>query len=482
MGISLIEAWREKQWRPSGQLLFMNGLVYFKSAADITAWDLQKFNQVSVGGNEKTSPLDFVAWRSVWRNMFEVDQATQMSNLMARQYGIHRSRQRGGKVNSPDPYEPTEVHFFGDRIYQQMSISDGRLYAIEGESFDQQVPATSRNRRIRIQYNTSIRRTRSNQLTAYEASSGRLQWTLPRSPTQANDLDEVAASVGEGDDPDWLQGGGFMAAPIGFQGLILVPVNHGGAISVYALDPNDNGKTVWKSYLCDEPETGSVMWSPIHLSLDGSDLFVNSGYGVVFVLDAMTGKIRFARRYPRAGEAGVVMRHHSGQPTRLKFNGWSSDIVIPWQDQLICFGSDADAIFALDRNTGEAIWSCPMNPIGQKVDYLLGVVNDVLYAAGQTTVIAYDLNGEGRMLWGADDLFDGKVSLGRGMLTADSIYIPVNSGIYQLTLDGKRGRADVVNRVGVTLGTDAPVGNLFSDGERIWVHGGNRLYALQKQN
>jgi hypothetical protein len=86
------------------------------------------------------------------------------------------------------------------------------------------------------------------------------------------------------------------------------------------------------------------------------------------------------------------------------------------------------------------------------------------------------------MLWGADDLFDGKVSLGRGMLTADSIYIPVNSGIYQLTLDGKRGRADVVKRVGVTLGTDAPVGNLFSDGERIWVHGGNRLYALQKQN
>ena len=119
-----------------------------------------------------------------------------------------------------------------------------------------------------------------------------------------------------------------------------------------------------------------------------------------------------------------------------------------------------------------------MNPIGQKVDYLLGVRDGTLYAAGPKTIIAYDLSGEGRMVWGADELFDGKTSQGRGMLTEDAIYIPVDNGIYKYNLRGKNGKAQVVAKVGVNLGTDAPVGNLYSDGQRIWVHGANRLYAL----
>jgi len=119
-----------------------------------------------------------------------------------------------------------------------------------------------------------------------------------------------------------------------------------------------------------------------------------------------------------------------------------------------------------------------MNPIGQKVDYLLGVRDGMLYAAGSKTIIAYDLNGEGRMVWGADELFDGKTSRGRGMLTEDGIYIPVDNGIYKFSLSGRKGKAETVSKVGVSLGTDAPVGNLYSDGQRIWVHGGSRLYAL----
>ena len=52
-----------------------------------------------------------------------------------------------------------------------------------------------------------------------------------------------------------------MAAPIGFGEMVIVPVNIGGAISIYAIDPSQEGKTVWKSFLCDEPETGSVPWA-----------------------------------------------------------------------------------------------------------------------------------------------------------------------------------------------------------------------------
>ncbi|MDG1873527.1 MAG: hypothetical protein P8J27_06430 [Mariniblastus sp.] len=162
----------------------------------------------------------------------------------------------------------------------------------------------------------------------------------------------------------------------------------------------------------------------------------------------------------------------------MNFEGWSSDLIVPYGRQMICFSSDADSIEAFDRNTGETIWRSEMTPIGFKVDYILGVYNDMLYAAGRETIVAYDLKGEGRMIWGADQVFDGKQSLGRGMLTPDGVYIPVEDSIYQFGLLGKVGKAEVINKVHVDLGTNAPVGNLYSDGERFWVHGANRLYAL----
>ncbi len=473
----LIESWRSKNWRPAGHLLFADDRIYFKTAADIAAWDRRPISEISFGATEKSDPLDWVSWRSVWRNAFQMDSATQALQLMRRQYGSYRRNRESPPPESPDPLLPQEVQFFGDQVFQQMSICDGTLYAIEGDPFDLSMPMTRSDRNIRFQYDMSIRRVRKNRLTAYSAGTGQLQWSLPRTPS--TDADKKKIESGNGlQDSAWLDSGGFMAAPIGYEGLILVPTSESGAVVVYALDPSDGGRTVWKSFLCDEPETGAVPWSPIQLSLDGSDLFVNTGLGAVFVLDASTGKIRFARRYLRKGTMDSSVRVYNSRQTRLNFDGWSSDVVVPWQNQLVCFGSDTDTIFALDRSSGREIWSCPMNPIGQRVDYLLGVQDGMLYAAGPNTIIAYDLNGEGRMVWGAEELFDGKTSKGRGMLTENAIYIPVDNGIYKFSLGGKNGKAQVVAKVGVNLGTDAPVGNLFSDGQRIWVHGGNRLYAL----
>ena len=82
------------------------------------------------------------------------------------------------------------------------------------------------------------------------------------------------------------------------------------------------------------------------------------------------------------------------------------------------------------------------------------------------------------MLWGCDQEFDDKISMGQGLLTPKGIYMPVADSIYHFSLKGKNGEAEILNKVGVDLGTGAPVGNLFSDGERFWVHGANRLYAL----
>jgi outer membrane protein assembly factor BamB len=466
----MIDSWKKNPWRPSGHLLLDKGRIYFKSAVDLAVFDSAKVDQLIANPPKSAAVNDAIQWRPVWRNAFEVDAATQMVQTIRKSWGGYGNR-GGAKTSSGKPESIAEIQLFGDEIYQQMSIANGVLYAIEGKHFDTKVTGT--RPQLRPAWNTTFRRTRSNYLTAYDAATGELKWTLPDQKQETNDN-----PTDDGGEPKWLEGGGFMSAPISFGELLLIPVNNGGSISIYALDPEQDGKTVWKSFLCDEPDSGAEAFAAINLTLDGSDLFVSCGMGVVFVLDPATGLVRFAKRYNRVGTPDDFRRRSGWTVNRLNFDGWSSDVVIPYGREMICFSSDTDSIEALDRNTGETIWRSEMSPIGYKVDYLLGVFDDVLYAAGRETIVAYDLKGEGRMIWGAEQMFDDKISRGRGMLTPDGIYMPVEDSIYHFSLPQEENEAKLLNRVQVNMGTEAPVGNLFSDGSRIWVHGANRLYAL----
>ncbi len=462
----LIDSWSKKNWRPAGNLLIDSGIIYFKSAADMTAWDTKEIAECAE--NDKPEPVSQPLWRSMFRNSFAMDDASQQMQAIRQNYSNY-GRRRGISFDTDDPSLNEEVQLFGDTIFQQSSIHNGILYSIEGPSFDDVSSQVSRQ--IGPQWNVVFRRTRSNFLTAYEADSGRTLWTLPRESGE-----RAEAGLQE---PAWLESGGFMSAPIGFGDLILAAVNQAGSISIYALDPRQQGKTVWKAFLCDEPESGARPWPPINLSIDGSDLFVSCGMGVVFVLEPATGRIRFAKRYERTGSLDTTFRQlNSWTNPRTVFEGWSSDVIIPFGSQMICFCSDTRQISSYDRNSGELIWQGPNNPKEYDIDYLLGVYEGVLYAAGSETILAIDLQGQGRMVWGGDETFDGKKSYGRGMLTPGGIYIPVEDSIWKFDLKGDRNAPVKVASVKVNLGTGAPVGNLYSDGERIWVHGANRVYGL----
>jgi len=278
----LIAAWRKKSWRPAGHLLLDGGRVYFKTGSDISVWNRDKVsNLVDNEFNIKHSSTDpAIQWRSAWHNVFQLDEATRMLEMVRQNFNVRRSD--ASSSGSGIPTGMSEVQFFGDQIYQQMSIHRGGLYAIEGESFEVKHNAAKSN--ARPQWNSTVRRTRANYLTAYDSVNGHVQWTLPRKTEKDEEITPAEAVVEEEDSP-WIANGGFMSAPIGYGDTLLVPVNTGGAISIYALDPSQEGKTIWKSFLCDEPETGAQPWSAINLSIEGSDLFVSCGMGVVFVLD-----------------------------------------------------------------------------------------------------------------------------------------------------------------------------------------------------
>ncbi len=460
----IVKAWKDKNWRPTGHLLFDSGRVFFKSAADMSVWDTEQIRKAARNSDNGHEVLP--DWRSLWRNSFMMDDATKNLQSVRRSFGNY-GRRRGANFETSDPTQPYEVQLFGDEIFLQASIHDGNLYSIEGRRFDNE--NRSFDKLPTAQWNASFRRTRSNFLTAYDVKSGMTLWTLPKQEDEITHLDHESP---------WLHTGGFMSAPIGYGNLLLAAVNHAGAIWIYAIDPAQEGKTVWKSFLGDEPETGAAAWPAINLSLDGSDLFVSCGMGVVYILDPSTGMVRFARRYQRDGTIDKTFRRLNWSNPKTNFDGWSNDVVIPFGRQMICFSSDTNRVNSFDRNTGEIIWQNPNDPRSKKVDYLLGVYDGVLYAAGRETVVAFNLNEEGRMVWGGEQVFDGKTSYGRGMLTPNGIYIPVADSIYKFDLDGDGVDAKKLAVVDVDLGTDAPVGNLYSDGKQIWVHGGNRVYAL----
>jgi outer membrane protein assembly factor BamB/HEAT repeat protein len=436
-GQQAMQKWSGRPWRPAGQLLMSGGLAYFKTNNDLTAWDTS-----AIGKQAASEENPF--WRTAWLNSFQLDKASQMYMAM----GIQQQM----------PNRPTsaaEVMLFGDRVHHAMSVIDGVIYNIEGRRstrYGGVSPAAQAQQQRGYQWGMIPRRTRQNWLAAYEAQTGKALWY--RSPADNNE-DNVEL--------------GFLAAPVAYGKLLLLPVTDSGAIWMYALS-RDGGETVWKSYLCDEPTGGCDPWSPACVAIDGRDAYVVCGTGVVFALDAVSGQIRFAVRYERHGRRNQRMRQYGyGNSNLLELDGWDEDVVVPYGRALVVMATDHDRLLAIDRRSGQLLWNSPRKPLDQPGQYCLGTVGRSYFIAGRNVVRRYDMP-TGRVKW-ETEIED---SFGRGALTEDAIYMPVKNSIWQLDLE----KGTIVKQVGVSLNTDDPVGNLYSDGERFWVQGGSRVYVL----
>jgi outer membrane protein assembly factor BamB len=431
-----VAKWREHGWRPTQQLLLDGGRVYVKTADSLIAYPLAAHD-------------DRPAWKSLWRNQYELDGMSQMMGMMAINYGYNN-------LNLPrsKPSSAPEVLLFGDRVHQGMSIAGDVLYSLEGKAISETGtprPAAAKP----FQYNVTPRRTRSNWLTAYSAVGGKMRWTRAASDEDKEGSSDV----------------GFLAAPVPCGNLLLVPVTDAGTIWLTALSAAD-GATVWKTYLCDEPQGGAAPWAPVAIAVDGREAYLSVGCGVIFAVDAVGGTVRWALRYQRDGKPNMMLRNVYGNQSGglLDLAGWDDDVVIPYGRALVVLSSDCDKLLAIDRRTGELLWDSPRSPSqGPPGQYCLGVNGRGLFIGGKNVVRRYDIPS-GRMIWeqSIDDSF------GRGCLTADALYMPVKDSIVKFELE--KGRELV--QVGVALTTDDPVGNLFSDGEKLWAVGAGRVYAM----
>ncbi|MCH8922960.1 MAG: PQQ-binding-like beta-propeller repeat protein, partial [Planctomycetes bacterium] len=371
-----------------------------------------------------------------------------------------------GTTSSGKPRNMKEMAIFGDHISHAISVIDGIVYSLEGFPDAQ----------------TTMDRFRRGSTVKYGVTTNRLAAFEPRGKSDA-DGNAVTHEGGL----RWHRGGDrdpetgqevpvvFCAAPVPFGPRLIVPVRDAGSLWLYAIEPKQvdgtwEAPTIWKTLLCDEPPGGVNPFATVGVAVRGSDVYVGSGAGVVFAVDGATGVIRWATRYKRTGVSGVTGINQFRQITRgTNIEGFDVDTVIPFEGKLVVLPSDSKHIFTVDRRTGE-----PVNyaPGSSDCRHVLGTAGRWLILGGPNEILCFDMKtGRRRWNWPREKAV---AILGRGCVTTEGVFVPIDDTVVQLSLP----KLEFLGSRHVAEAGNAPLGNLYSNGERLFALGIDRVLAL----
>lgn len=412
---NLSRKWESSDWSPTDSLLLHGGRVYFRAYDRVVAVDGR------TGKSVFSSPS---------RVMPQV-----------------RPFQGSGAE---------EVLLFGDRASNTMSIHDGILYYLEEDSnsYMQQNQTYFRSRAGIAGFRPQF----GNRIVALDARSGKLQWRTENEADDAGNKRSVR----------------YQSAPVAYGNLLLSPVIDNGALWLYARRADKRGELAWKTFLADDPPGGYAPWTTTGLSIAGGDAYLVSS-GVVFNVEATGGVVRWASRYTRDIDGSLRQRNYGNQSSPTP-RGWDDDLIIPIGRTLVVAANDRDAVMAFDRQNGKFLWEFERDGATQ----ILGTSGRFLFVAGRDVIRKYDLNGGGRFIRFAE--LERPIS-GRGFVADDAIYLPMGNAIARYHPDSfKRlsivGVALPINDSEGKYDYSDPVGNLFSDGQRLYGVGMERVYAL----
>ena len=440
----LLDRWLDQGFALSSGLVIRDGLAYFKTEDRLAVC------------NVATGELDWLGFR----NTLLLDEGT-------------RGRQRyfaGTAATAPVPATGEELLVFGDTLHQSMTLAGDTVYVLQGEPMDfresdeldvEVVP----NVRNRIRFNQFGSRMRGNRLVAYEAKTGRLKWyrrAMDDGNAQRRGLDFAPQIVESG----------FARAPLTYGSLLIAPVHEGSSLWLVGMDV-ETGDTLWRTFLCDEPAGQVLSTSVVSLSVDAGDAYVASGAGLAFSLDAISGALNWALKYPRTNIPPDNANFRRAYGTASSIDGWGQDIILTYGDKVIVAGSDFNHLFAVNRRSGKLVWEISKQLFKSEEEgrHLLGIYDGRLYVGTKRAIRCYQASG-GKMLWETDTR---QQCYGRAALTSSAVYVPQESSILQLDL--KTG--EIVATAAVQSSVDSePVGNLYSDGQQLIVYGLKRIYAL----
>ncbi len=429
----LVGRWERNQWRPTGKLLMVDGRIYYKTHHGVRC-------------------VDPTTGEVVWETEEPKPTKTSSSSYYSGYYGA---------MAAPAwPATTREISLFGDHVSKTMSMSAGLILQIEGRW---QASTRGGNVRVVVVNGRVIRQPVSTTLRALDVKTGKPQWQFPL-------IDEKSGKPID----STLDGSKVLAAPTPVGDRLLTPVitKTDASLWLYALNPKD-GSVLWRTFLCADTGANNARWANVGITVEGGEAYVATGYGVVFALDAADGAVRWASTYERQKRSGTQYSYN--RQVLPDVVGFDDDTAVAVGDVLVVAPSDSEKLMGIDRASGEVKYSIE----SKGMRYCLGADTGGVFIGGPESVTRYDAQS-GKATWTQKV----KTSFGRAALTPEAIYLPVGQEIR--LLDPKTGKPmrKLVIDTGETstepVAGDVPVGNVYVDGDRLLIHGQERVYSLSR--
>ncbi|MHC4695805.1 MAG: outer membrane protein assembly factor BamB family protein [Planctomycetota bacterium] len=241
-------------------------------------------------------------------------------------------------------------------------------------------------------------------LVARDAATGQVRWQRGRTFDVADPLGSVD----------------FRAAPLRIDDTLWVPYTWHADLSVAVLDAED-GSSIAEILLCSlNPAAGGSradslleLRNALTPAYTEGIVFVPSGHGVLFAVDAVERRLRWANRY-RADSAAWRSSSSSGS------NGWMSSPPVVSGRLVLLSPIDGDELLAFNVASGCMQWSTHV----EGASYIIAADEERVWLGGKS-VTCLSLADGGR-LW---TLLLTSVPSGRGVLAGDVIYLPTVEGL-----------------------------------------------------
>ena len=434
----MIKRWRAQPWRPATMAQVVGDRLLFRAGLELVSID------------RTTGQLQWATWTTHIRPTTDTIRAMRAMRRLDRD-----DRPRGDD----------EVLLFGDRVSQQFSVSpDGRrAYLILPPTNDGRSVSDGQVARIGLGHSAPP----GNQLVAVELATGRKVWKRDVRSQHDEDLGSFHRVPTQ-----------FIAAPLVLGDRLLTVIDDQGEFDLVALRARD-GEVLWRQEMGQVKADDLSPRTPTMLATDGATAYISTGRGAIFAADGYTGNIRWALPYRRDG-FNLVKGNHRQKEYKLRlYPTWAENRVAIVGDTLVVTAADTEALMFIDRRTGRKRAAIAGNKDGlsaEQMDYVIATMDARIFIGGANAVHCFAVDRP-KHLWTAtwEQALGAKACTGRAALTPDAIFVPVDRHIVRL--DPQTGE-HLGEPVEVRTADDQPLGNLYSDGERLLDVAMERVRAL----
>jgi outer membrane protein assembly factor BamB len=267
-------------------------------------------------------------------------------------------------------------------------------------------------------------------LVAYDARSGELRWQR-----------------GAGGDPDdELIDVQFRAAAIAVGDHVWAPYFKQSDLFIAVLNPTD-GSLVRSVLLGSAREPLNPVAPTLLLAVSDGLVYVPSGYGALFALDAADATVRWACQYERGNRP-------RRDPRTAPVTAWLPSPPVVAGGLVLLAATDHRELLAFSAGSGEFRWSAAV----EHGSYVIAADSTRVWLGGRN--ISCLSVADGKPVWATRLI---AVPTGRGVVSGELVFVPTSEGL--LSLDAATGAA-----IGVqpTPPSQTPLGDLLCVGTALF--------------